>query len=555
LGQLVAKLERGRFHRCVKVRTPRSASPAAPLDANEDLPMTRSPLPHGVLALLLLSRPALAQPPPGDPDVLEADGPPPQPAAAPEAPPSPPPASATAVTATPPPAPATTPAPAPATTPALPQKAPQPPPPPEPLAGFSDGTAFLRSPDSFFQLFPSGRLQVDSYFYKSKLKVPNNSFLIKRARAELTGWIGPMFFFSIAGDFAAGPPAAADPAAPANLISTDVFGALAPFGNKAIVQVGQFDAPFTLENRTSDKYFDFLERSIAVRAFGIPSNKEQGLMVHGMLPQDIVYYSLGVFNGDGQNFRNVDNDFDVMGRAWLSVLPLSLRSTVTLRAGGSFWIGQRKDALPIATQSTPGGLAFWKASGTGPMAIPLELHQDGGLRAFAFELDFNVMHQGGLRGEWVQKNQPAEVADVTRPTAPKVLGHATLDGGAGYLELWYWIIGDDKIIGEPGLQLPSRWKKFGADKPRQGLMVALRLEYLGERVSQDAAAAAAMLTLPMRGKTGLASGTLGVNYWWSKRVRASLDYALFHFNGDATAVTALPARTEQELSMRLGFAL
>ena len=31
----------------------------------------------------------------------------------------------------------------------------------EPLAGFSDGTAFLRSPDNTFILFPSGRLHID----------------------------------------------------------------------------------------------------------------------------------------------------------------------------------------------------------------------------------------------------------------------------------------------------------------------------------------------------------------------------------------------------------
>src|SRR6185503_9683307 len=125
-------------------------------------------------------------------------------------------------------------------------------------------------------------------------------------------------FFSIAGDFASGPPAAANPIAPAQLITTDDFVGLAPWENLALLQVGQFDAPFTLENRTSDKYFDFIERSITVRAFGIPSNKEQGAMVHGMLPGKVAYYSLGVFDGDGTNFKNQDDNFDVLGRAWVA---------------------------------------------------------------------------------------------------------------------------------------------------------------------------------------------------------------------------------------------
>src|SRR5262249_36558103 len=44
-------------------------------------------------------------------------------------------------------------------------------------------------------------------------------------------------------------------------------------------QFGQYDANFTMENRTSDKYFPFIERSLAVRNVGIPSNKEIGLML------------------------------------------------------------------------------------------------------------------------------------------------------------------------------------------------------------------------------------------------------------------------------------
>src|SRR6185369_8003149 len=106
----------------------------------------------------------------------------------------------------------------------------------EPLAGFSDGTAFLRSADGEFVLLPSGRLQVDSYFFKSDLpveKLPKPGFLIRRARAEVAGWVGSWVFFNIAGDFAAGAPAGANPVAQSNLATTDDFVALAPWGDKA----------------------------------------------------------------------------------------------------------------------------------------------------------------------------------------------------------------------------------------------------------------------------------------------------------------------------------
>jgi len=240
--------------------------------------------------------PPAPPPPPPEPAALPAaepvpvvpTPPPPQPSPPPPEPPAPPPVAA-------PPA-AETPAPASA----------------EPLAGFSDGTAFLRSPDNDFVLFPGGRLQTDFLHLRTKNKAPNDTFWIRRARLELNGWIGGWAFFSLQGDFASSPPAGAAPAAPAAIATSDSYVGIAPWGTLAMLQVGQFDAPFTLENRTSDKYFDFMERSITVRAFGVPTNKEIGGMVHGYNDARNAYYSLGVFNGDGQNFKNVDDKFNMI---------------------------------------------------------------------------------------------------------------------------------------------------------------------------------------------------------------------------------------------------
>ena len=69
----------------------------------------------------------------------------------------------------------------------------------EPLAGFSDGTPFLRSPDGDFVIFPGARLQVDGYFFHSKDKTPNNTFLLRSARLELGGWIGRFVYFFVSG--------------------------------------------------------------------------------------------------------------------------------------------------------------------------------------------------------------------------------------------------------------------------------------------------------------------------------------------------------------------
>jgi len=475
-----------------------------------------------------------------------------QPAAAPPPPPALPPA--------PPPAPAAMPAPLEASpAPVLD--------PNQPLAGVSDGSMFLRSPDNEFVFFPSGRLQVDSYFFSSDNKTPNNTFLIRRARLELAGWIARLAYFHLAGDFAAGVPATSGvPAVQTNLNTTDDFVALAPFGTIVALQVGQYDAPFTLENRTSDKYFDFMERSITVRAFGIPSNKEIGTMVHGYDEPRRFMYSVGVFNGDGQNYRNLDTHFDWMGRAW--VAPFALVGDGPLRdatIGGSFWTGERTNTLAPTSQTTQGGFTFlsfsqYTTSMTAGMPnIPVQLRQNGRLKAFAGELNVPVAHRYGLRYELVWKENPLSEDQIATNGTGTSLGSADLKGYSMYGELWYWVLGDDKIIGDQqGLEPYTRLKKFGVTPPRNGVMVAARFEYLNEDVTEDATVAALTLGNPAIGKTKVTSYELGLNYWRSKRFRATFNYVLNHFDrgtGATAFLAALPSAYEQEFLFRLAVAL
>jgi hypothetical protein len=465
---------------------------------------------------------------------------------------------------TPPAAPAATPAPASAPEPA-PAAAPAPTPTAditqEPLAGFSNGTAFLRAPDNSFILLPNGRLQIDNYFFKSANSgLPKNTFLLKRARLELNGWVGRAFYFSIAADFASAPPSlSTSPAVQTNLNTTDDYIAFAPWGDLAIFQIGQYDAPFTLENRTSDKYFDFMERSVTVRAFGIPSNKEQGLMVHGTNAERNYYYSLAVLNGDGQNFRNVDNQFDAMGRAWFA--PLSFGAPAVLHditLGGSFWTGDRSSGLALANQTTQGGftilntgLSFTDATNK----TPIEVHQQGRLNAFALELNAPIAHKAGLRVEYVNKNQPLSAVDVTNAKTPVIIGGMRLKGWSTYGELWFWAIGDDRIIGEPGMQMPTRLKKFGVKPLEHGLMIAVRVDYLDEQVTEAADAMLLMLKAPSVGTTKVIAPELGINYWLSRRFRATFNYVLNHFDGTTSYIKGLKSKNEHEFGFRFAIAL
>jgi hypothetical protein len=499
------------------------------------------------------------------------------------APPGAPPA---AETPTPPPAETPTPTPPPAETPPPPPPPPAPvvappPPPPapveEPLAGVSNQTMFLRSPDNMFIFFPNGRLQTDGYFYKtSNSGEPRNSFLIKRARLELAGWIAQIAYFQIGADFASGAPTLATnpgangastttnaPANQTNINATDDFVAVAPWEEDyAILQFGQFDAPFTLENRTSDKYFDFIERSFTVRAFGIPTNKEQGLMLHGTNPDRNYYYSAAVINGDGQNYKNVDDNFDIMGRAWIAPLSfVGIPELHDITLGGSYWTGNRSYGLPLANQQTAGGYTILntsmpKTAGGDQQGI----NQQGRHHTWALEVNAPIMHKFGARWEYVHKDQPLSAIDTTTSTTSveNITAGMHLKGWSTYIEAWGWVMGDDRIIGEPGMQMPTRFKKFGVKPPVHGLMLLGRVEVMHENLTADdpAGTVATAKSLPGGlGQTELTAYTLGFNYWISRRFRTSFNWTLNHITGDTSNVKGLKEPNEQEFSFRLAIAL
>ena len=119
----------------------------------------------------------------------------------------------------------------------------------------------------------------------------------------------------MSGEFAPEPPAGTD-VAPSLLPASDEYLTFAPFADQLMVQAGQFDVPFTLENRTSDAYTDFIERAMVARSLGAPRNKEVGVMANGLLGDRRFYYSAGLFNGEGPEFRNIDNHRTPSGAWW-----------------------------------------------------------------------------------------------------------------------------------------------------------------------------------------------------------------------------------------------
>jgi hypothetical protein len=349
----------------------------------------------------------------------------------------------------------------------------------------------------------------------------------------------------------------------------DDYVAVALWRELATVQVGQFDAPFTLENRTSDRYLDFMERSLTVGAVGVPDNKEVGAMIHGHDRGGRFLYSYGVFDGDGPGRLNLDHQFDSIGRAWIAPFAFASNGDPSgggplrnLAIGGSLWLGDREDTLALAPQTTQGGEPFaafssYSATPTGTNGLrTVQLRQVGLLRAFAGELDLPVRHRFDARAELVWRHSPLSEVDVTDPNARVILGGANLIAWAGYAQLSFWLLGDDRVISEragvepflPRLRTPI-WR------PSRGLMIALRAERVIEHVTYESDAASRNIADPAVGSTRVTSFQVGLNYWESRRFRATLNYGFYQFDGDTLYVQQLANSNAHEVAFRLAVAL
>jgi len=430
-----------------------------------------------------------------------------------------------------------------------------PPGPHEQLAGLAGERAFLRSPSNEIVLFPSVLLQVGGAFFPKQQDNLRSGFSLRRARLELAGWMGSMFYFDVGGDFAPG----TDPALPSGHPPTDAFVAFAPEDDDVfILQIGQFDAPFSLENRTAEAYTPFIERSLAVRAVAVPYNKDLGLMVHGTDPARSVYYSAGVFNGEGPELRNADNRFDFVGR--LSVAPLARTSIDLLREaslGASAWYGQHVAERPFPQQTTPGGFVIFDPVWMlGQMATQtLDLRESGSALTLGGEVNLPIGHRFGLRGEGFFKKQDLDEDSVAADGSTlQTLGRAKLQAIAGYGEAWVWVLGNDRFLPRPGFELPARLGRLAEPPAEHGLMLTAR----GELLKEDLTSTQTLLADPNLATTRVTTFALAANYWYGRRVRASLNYVLNLFAGtteNVKATIATVGKSEQEILLMVAMGL
>jgi phosphate-selective porin len=430
-------------------------------------------------------------------------------------------------------------------------------------AGWHGGLFYLRDADDNFRLHFQARAQVDTFNYfgpgvaDSGLK---STMFLRRVRPELTGeFMQGKFQWALAGDWGMGYPST-DNAKGKNAgnaqtsrvtaAPTDAYVNWHPSGIFNI-QVGQYDVPFTLENRTSDKYGQFMERSLAVRALGVPTNKDIGAMAWGETSNKLFFYSLGIFNGEGQNRPSVDNRADLYGRAFFHPFTTGGGALKDLQIGASFHYGMRDTSYvnyDYPNMSTQGNFTFWSSTYTGTKGIT-HVIPSGKQLAIASELRLPVGQYFDFVSELVYvDNRTREAIETFQATNSERFGG--IKGYAYYAQLGFWPLGGRDINGTPGYENPSHidFKKKNPEI-KNALQLLVKWEQLNvtyDSASQGGTADANNID----GKIKVNAFSVGANYWMTKHLRLAVNYVYDVFPGSAPTKPSDPSVAPQSADQR-----
>jgi phosphate-selective porin OprO/OprP len=217
-------------------------------------------------------------------------------------------------------------------------------------------------------------------------------FRLRRARLTLSGDFAEQFEFTVQGDFEQSD--GLSPTTRTGFSATDIFinwHRIAEVNFK----IGQWKAPFGLENLTPDPLILTIERSLPTGA--IVPERQIGAMLWGKplataMPEqkDLVTYYAGVFNGNGRNFNtNDNNEFMYVGR--LELLPFKgqlMGQDASLKIAGDYFFSRDQTGTNISPAlnlrvGTDGSLSAYT------LTSPDERHAysfDGWLKVGPFDL-------------------------------------------------------------------------------------------------------------------------------------------------------------------------
>lgn len=267
-------------------------------------------------------------------------------------------------------------------------------------------------------------------------------FRMRRARITVTGDFAEQFDFKLEGEFSQNDGISSGRTA---FSTTDAFVNWHRFP-EVNLKLGQFKAPFGLEQVTSDTKLYTIERSQVTEA--LTPERQIGIQIWGkpfaeLWPdrKDLLTYSAGVFNGNGRNTTSNDNnEYMYVARLESQLFAGKLAAQdVSLKVGGNY-LSSRDAAGTNASQV--GNLLVGADGSLSPFVLP----SAGEREAHGVDASF---HLGpfDLIGEYLHERiQPRMVGGV--PPA-----------FAGFDAHGYYITAGAFVVPKK-LQLVAKWESF-----------------------------------------------------------------------------------------------
>lgn len=443
-----------------------------------------------------------------------------------------------------------------------------------PLAGFNDGF-FIRDPSDNFRLYPRARVNVDfhGFFGPGVADVPaadggvglSPRIFVRRLRFELAGdFLKRRVSFYTAVDFGGQPltnvngktqqwasaPGAVPSGASARYAPVESVGATATLSdawinvrvNSALgFMVGQYQAPFSMENRTGEGLTPFLERNLPIRGFVVPTSKEVGITAWGELGGGLFNYEVGLFGGDGQNRPQVDRRFDFMGRVFVRPLAQSRGPLAKAQVGLSARHGDRDPKgvdYDYAQITSAQSYALWDPTYRDSQKRLVHILPSGAQDAIGGELRLPISRLD-IRGEaYYVSNNTREAIDGYQLTNTERLGQ--LRGVGWYAQVGYWPAGDAFVNGDPGITRPrSTDLDKPIERPKMGFEVLAIVAGVNATYDGASRGGPADAKTPGSAKNPADRITVyqygvGMNYWATRFFRTTLNYMFYHTPGSGT---------------------
>ena len=373
-----------------------------------------------------------------------------------------------------------------------------------PTVGYNKGF-FIQSPDGKFKLVNNGVIRTLLEIYQNNTS-QDTQFDLDRARLWFKGSYGDYWQGEVSFE-------CTTPSDGKFLKYAYLNASYLPY---AQVRIGQYKAFFSREYLTSFADVDTIKRAMITDSGGINPKYDIGVSVWSpKVFNGLLWYGVGVFNGNGANNSDTNDDKDVIGRVVLNPFaPTDISFMKGLSFGGSFQYGRE---TPTQTQSGPKTPTNWQFFQN--VSFRGERMRYGAEAAYTlgpFKLQAELIYQSLEREKQVR---------VDRTTHEIVSSGGKLIDAPDYNEWGWYVLGTYFPWGNStkGLQLVARYEFMDADDDKAADKY-LKANPTGKN-SPDANSVDNPYgnALDFRGNSAEVV-TLGFNYFISWNIRLAFNY-------------------------------